>query len=103
MSPLFAYSRHVRTPWCSSRLIVGSGVVPAGLRKKAGAADDPLGSDARTLPAEPGAEIEPVMNATPTGSNASGGRAFAASPAQKLCRSPETVAKPVMPASRTRS
>ena len=40
------------------------------------------------------AEIEPVMKATPTGSNGSGGRDFAANPAQKLCRSPATVANP---------
>ena len=37
------------------------------------------------------------MNAAPTGSKASGGNDFAASPAQKLCRSPETMAKPVIP------
>jgi hypothetical protein len=50
-----------------------------------------------------GAEIEPAMNATPTGSKARGGNALAAKPAQKLWRSPATVAKPVMPESRMKS
>ena len=38
-----------------------------------------------------------MTKAMPTGSNGCGGSAFAASPAQKLCRSPAMVAKPVMP------
>ncbi len=51
----------------------------------------------------PGAEIDPVMKATPTGANFCGGRSFAASPAQKLWRSPATVANPVMPCAATKS
>ena len=47
--------------------------------------------------------IDPPTKLTPTGSNAAGGRALAARPAQKLWRSPATIAKPVMPASRTAS
>ena len=51
----------------------------------------------------PGADSDPVMNAAPTGSNACGGSALAASPAQKLWRSPETVTNPVIPLSCTTS
>lgn len=52
---------------------------------------------------KPGAETEPVVNATPIGSNGSGGNALAASPAQKLWRSPDTVTKPVRLAARKAS
>ena len=45
----------------------------------------------------PGAEIDPVTKASPTGWNVFGGRVAAASPAQKLWRSPETVVNPVIP------
>ena len=51
----------------------------------------------------PGAEIEPVTKAIPTGSKGLGGRDLVASPAQKLWRSPATVAKPVIPLARTKS
>ena len=51
----------------------------------------------------PGAEIEPVTKAMPTGTKGFGGSDFAASPAQKLWRSPAIVAKPVMPWAWTKS
>ena len=52
---------------------------------------------------DPGSRNGCVTNAIPTGSKDLGGRFLAARPAQKLCRSPATVTKPVIPFSRTKS
>ncbi len=51
----------------------------------------------------PALDSEPPTKLRPTGSNFPGGSCDVAYPAQKLWRSPETIAKPVIFASRTRS
>ena len=51
----------------------------------------------------PGLMSDAPTKLKPTGSNLPGGSSAVAYPAQKLWRSPETMAKPVIFASRTRS
>src|SRR5271154_1150939 len=98
MSPLFAYSRHERTPWRSNKLTVGWGVESVGpCPRNNGRRGSSLGNLCSNASIMPGAEIEPVTKAIPTGSKGLGGRDLADNPAQKLWRSPDTVAKPVMP------
>jgi hypothetical protein len=48
----------------------------------------------------PGLTRDAPTKLKPTGSNLPGGSSAVAYPAQKLCRSPETMAKPVIFASR---
>ena len=95
-SPVRWYSRQDRTPWCSSRLTAGCCVPPARSATYSARSGWSLGKRCSNASTRPGAETEPVMNATPTGSNGVGRQAFAARPAQKLCRSPDTVTKPVI-------
>jgi hypothetical protein len=51
----------------------------------------------------PALDSEAPTKLNPTGSNLPGGSSDVAYPDQKLWRSPETIAKPVIFASRTRS
>ena len=101
-SPDFTASGDDLTPWRSSMFTVGSGLPPGRSRMNSGRSG-PIFVLCSSDSASPGAEIEPVMKATPTGSKALGGRALDASPAQKLWRSPDTVAKPVIFWSRMKS
>src|SRR4051794_39809759 len=84
-SPLRAYSRPDRTPCFTNRLIPGT------YKERSAWVFGKLYSWASIAP---GAEIDPVTNASPTGWNGFGGSVAAASPAQKLWRSPETLANP---------
>src|SRR5215831_8246832 len=104
MSPLFTYSRQDLTPCRSNRLKVGCGLESFGPcptnREQRGCCFGRPCSSASTMP---GAEMDPVTKAMPTGAKVSGGRALAARPAQKLWRSPATVTKPVMLFCQTKS
>ncbi len=100
-SPLRLYSRHDRTPWRRSMLIAGCGFVP-GCRlsnkqraKRSGCSFRSLCSSAS---ASPGAEMDAVMKATPTGVKSSR-RQRAWQPAQpRSCAGrPRSLRKPVMP------
>ena len=101
-SPERAYSSALRTPRLSVRLTVDSNRAFSRSTMNSGLSGwpfSPYSSDS----ARPGAEMDPQMNATPMGSKGLGGRAFAAYPAQKLCRSPDTVTNPSIRWSRMKS
>src|SRR5579862_4503346 len=85
-SPLLLYSRQERTPWRKSILIVGCGFVSAGACPRKSVRNGESFLRCSRLSRNPGAEIEPVTNARPTGSNGFGGSDFEANPAQKAWR-----------------
>src|SRR3954463_12400104 len=103
-SKLFAYSRHERTPCFTHILYVQSGFVEPGRSTRYNCRKgNLLGGRCSRASMAPALDSEPPTKLKPTGSNFSGGRFDVAYPAQKLWRSPETIAKPVIFASRTKS
>src|SRR5829696_4409800 len=73
-----AYSNDERTPCRKVMLIVASGFPPSGRSARyRGRNGWSLGKACSTASTRPGAETDPVTNATPTGSNDLGGRCLA--------------------------
>src|SRR5579871_2468181 len=104
MSPDLTYSRQDRTPCRRSMFSIGWGSWSRGLcPTQRGRSGSSLGNLYWLASHPPGAEMEPVTKARPTGSNFLGGRDLAERPAQKEWRWPATVAKPVIPCSLTKS
>src|SRR3954471_15041520 len=103
-SKLLAYSRHERTPCFTSILLVQSGFGEPGRSTRYNCRKgNLLGGRCSRASIVPALDSEAPTKLRPTGSNLPGGSWEAAYPAQKLWRSPETIAKPVIFASRTRA